>query len=368
MPIKICHITTVHTRHDIRIFQKQCKSLSNEYDVFLIVADGLGDENLDNVSIVDVGKRQTSRLKRALNDSKKVFKKAKELNCELYHFHDPELMSIGLKLLRTGKKVIYDVHEDLPRQIMGKPYLNKILKPIISILLEIYENYAAKKFTSIITATPHIKERFYKRNKNTLDINNYPIVNELLKEASQKEKKNQVCYLGGISKIRGIENVILSMKYTDVNLALAGDFENNELYESVKSLETWNKIIELGFISREQAADLLSESIAGIVCFLPLPNHINAQPNKIFEYMSAGLPVIGSNFKLWKQIIEDNNCGLCVDPSKPKEIAEGINKLFNNKDLAIKMGQNGIHAVKEKYNWNIEKNKLLDFYNRVLNN
>ncbi len=186
---KICHITTVHPRYDVRIFHKECKSLSKYYEVYLIVADGLGDDEKDNVNIIDIGLRQTSRLKRAIIDSEKAFKKALDLNCDLYHFHDPELVKIGVKLRKKGKKVIYDTHEDLPRQILGKPYLNKFIKPVLSKLIERQENKAAKQFDYICCATPYIRDRFKKINKNTVDINNFPITDKQTEEIAFEKKK-----------------------------------------------------------------------------------------------------------------------------------------------------------------------------------
>lgn len=92
------------------------------------------------------------------------------------------------------------------------------------------------------------------------------------------------------------------------------------------------------------------------------PNYVDAQPNKMFEYMSAGLPVIASNFPLWKEIIEGNQCGICVNPLEPKEIAAAIDWLTQNPEAAEQMGKNGRKAVEEKYNWQNEEEKLINLY------
>jgi glycosyltransferase involved in cell wall biosynthesis len=85
----------------------------------------------------------------------------------------------------------------------------------------------------------------------------------------------------------------------------------------------------------------------------------------MFEYMSAGVPVIASNFPLWREIVEGNDCGLCVNPLQPKEIAEAVDFLVANPERAKAMGRNGQRAVREKYNWGNEEMKLLSLYKQI---
>ncbi len=363
---KICHITTVHPRYDVRIFHKECKSLSKYYEVYLIVADGTGDEEIDNVHIVDIGLRQSSRLKRAKIDSKKAFKKAVELNCDLYHFHDPELIKIGVKLKRLGKKVIYDVHEDLPRQIYGKSYLKSFLKPLFSFIIEKIENYAAKKFDFIFTATPFIKNRFVKINKNTFDINNYPILSESISENNTEKNDTAVCYVGGISENRGIFELIESLQYNKITLNLAGKFESEHFKNKCMQSAGWKYVKFYGFVSREEVKKIMKKSFAGIVTLYPLRNYLDSLPVKMFEYMHAGIPVVASDFKYWKKIIDENQCGICVNPLDVKEISDAIKFLNENSEKAKKMGKNGQKAVSRRYNWTVEEEKMFNAYSKTL--
>jgi glycosyltransferase involved in cell wall biosynthesis len=366
--IKVCHLTSVHPRNDTRVFHKMCKSLNKfGFDTSLIVADGKGNEIIQGIKIYDVGKA-SGRIKRILFTTFKVFIKAQKLNANLYHFHDPELILAGLLLKIKKKKVIFDSHEDVPKQIFGKYYINFFLRYVFSFLINILEKVACPHFSGIITATPAIEKKFLKINQNVMNINNYPIIDEL--KSSQSEIKNFffVTYVGAISSIRGISEIIKSMEHVKINirLQLAGKFNPTSLLQDMTKYPGWKKVDYLNQISRLELNKLLSNSVAGIVTFHPSPNHLESQPNKLFEYMSAGIPVIASNFPLWKEIVEGNNCGICVDPLNPKAIGEAIQYFIDHPYEQKEMGRNGLKIVHNKYNWAIEEKKFISFYNRVI--
>ncbi|MBM7661612.1 glycosyltransferase involved in cell wall biosynthesis [Bacillus mesophilus] len=365
--MRICHITSSHQYNDTRIFLKECTYLSNEYETFFI-APNAPDEKINNVHIVGVHSNIERREIRLTLNTIKVLKKALDIKADLYHFHDPEFIWGGLILKLMGKKVVYDIHEDVPRQILSKPWIRKPIRKVVSSLFETFENFAAKRFNAVVTATPFINERFTKLGCKSIDINNYPIMSELfIEDTVNAEKENAVCFVGAINRIRGPFEMIEAIEQTEgVNLYLGGTYSPKRLKEELQVLPGWEKVIDLGVINREELADIFSKSLAGLVLYLPEPNHINAQPNKMFEYMSAGLPIIASNFPLWKDIVEGNNCGLCVDPTDSKEIAKAINYIVNHPEEAINWGKNGRIAVEQKYNWETEFLKLKKLYKEII--
>jgi len=363
--MKVCHITSAHPQHDVRILIKECCSIAQKYDTSLIVVNGK-NETYNNVNIFSIECTINSRFDRFTKAVNLTLKKAIEINADIYHIHDPELLRIVPKLKKLNKKVIYDVHEDLPRQILSKPWINVAIRKAIANTVEWYENKISKKCDGIITATPFIEKRFSTINKNTITINNFPLTKELQKTQSNFKECNSVCYIGGISQIRGIKQMINSLSsLNDITLLLAGKFSSKRLKEEISSLDGWKNVKELGQISREESITIKKQSFAGLILFLPVPNHINAQPNKMFEYMASGIPVIASNFPLWKEIIDNNNCGICVDPLNNNEIINAITLLRKNPELAKKMGGNGIKMVNERYNWEKEAIKLLHFYQKL---
>lgn len=304
-------------------------------------------------------------MDRIFKTTRRVFDKALELDADIYHLHDPELIPIGLKLRRSGKKVIFDSHEDVPKQMLAKPYLNRPLRWSLAKILVRYERWACNRFDAIVTATPFIRDKFLAINSNSVDINNFPMLGELAPSSVDwSQKRNEVCYVGVIGTARGIKETIKAMDQvrSGVRLQLGGRFSEKDVESEVKGYPGWHNVDELGWLNRDGVKSTLNHSMAGLVTLHPIINYIDALPVKMFEYMSAGLPVIASDFPLWREIIEGNECGLCVDPMNPGEIAEAIDFLVNNPDQAKQMGERGQRAVRERYNWAIEEKKLIDLY------
>lgn len=369
MSKKIAHLTSVHSRHDIRIFRKQCRTLAAAgYSVNLVVADGKGDEKIDGVDILDAGAPQSGRLRRMTASTRAIRDRALALDADLYHLHDPELLPVALRLKKAGKRVIFDSHEDFAGDILTKPYLGSIARVVISRSYAVYERYVCRKLDFVVAATPSIRGIFDRMGCRAIDINNFPLLEELDEYIAWEEDRSGVCYVGTMTSIRGVPELIDAMPDTDAGIVLhvAGTFTEPAAEERCRNSGGWSRVKDYGFVGRKEVRGVMEKSFAGVVTFLPAPNHTESQPNKMFEYMAAGIPVICSHFPLWREIIERNECGICVDPAGSKAIAGIINQLYRDQSTARAMGARGREAVLSRYNWEGEGKKLVSLYKSIL--
>ena len=327
--MKICHLTSVHKWNDVRIFEKECVSLKKAgHDVFLIAVNCQSGE-FEGVNVISISSNVKSRFGRMTKTVNAVYRAALNVDADIYHFHDPELLFIGKKLQRKHlKKVIYDSHEDLPRQILDKLWIPAIFRIIISNRIEKYENRIAAKLSGIVAATPHIQKRFMEINMNTENINNFPIMEKMSLDVKWETRKNEICYIGGIFNSRGVGELVDAMDNVNATLNLAGNYSPLELRDILLNKKGWVNVKEYGFVGRNEIVEILSRSKIGMVTLHPTKAYLDSLPIKMFEYMAAGIPVIASDFPLWRSIIDKYKCGICVDPKNVEKISETINFLL----------------------------------------
>jgi len=366
--INVCHLTSVHSRYDTRIFYKQCRSLvKSGCSVHLIVADGKGDEIRDGIHIYDVGK-SSGRLRRMIKTTKSVYKKALILNMDIYHLHDPELLPYSLKLKKKEKIVIFDSHEDVPKQIRStKTYIPFLIRKFLSYLYCKYESKILRKLDALISVSPDIVERLKCINHNTVMITNYPAVNEIIQNTEIAEQA--ICFAGLISPLWMHTNILAALSLlNNVIYHLAGTAEPKYLKKMQKN-NMWERVNFVGKIPANEVLDFMRKSAAGMaLCDYVEEVGYNMGTlgnTKLFEYMQAGIPIICTDFILWKQIIEEEKCGICVNPRDKKSIADAIEYIISNPEKAKEMGISGQNAVKERYNWATQEKILLNLYQNL---
>jgi glycosyltransferase involved in cell wall biosynthesis len=370
MKIKVCHMTSVHKRYDGRILMKECLSLKEHgLDVFLLVNDKDPDEDYKGVKIVSTEFDPINRLDRIISSSKKMYEKAIEIDADIYHFHDPELLIVANKLKKNKKLIIFDSHEDVPRDIEDKAWIPKFSRKVIAFLYTKYEEKSIKNYDALISVTPHIVERFRQTHQNVHMITNYPITSTQNSLKEYSSNKN-ICFAGAVNEAWNHEIVIDAIGDLDeVKYILAGPATESYL-KKLQTFEGWRKVEYLGAIPKEEVViNIYNNSSIGMALNYSKQLEIGKGTlgnNKFFEYMQNKLPIICSDYELWKEIVEKNECGIAVNPNSKEEIKGAIKYLVSNPEIALKMGKNGHEAIVSKYNWENQAIVLKNIYDDLI--
>lgn len=339
------------------------------YKVTLVVPH-TEDVVVDGVQIKAVPLPANGR-ERMFTTTGHVYRAALALNPNaVFHFHDSELLPYMFLLKLRGRRVIYDAHEDTPRQMMYQHWIPRLLRRPISVVMWIMEWFAGFILDHVIAAEPIIADYFPKR-KTTL-VRNYPMLEEFAgcEDVAYESREPKLGFAGGISEVRGIKELVEALDQLntshDVSLRLVGTFYPTTLKTQVEQMPGWKKVDFEGWVDRKGVLNVLSNVRIGVITRHPIDRHLSAFPTKLFEYMAAGLPVVVSDLPTIRPIIEKHKCGLLVNPLDATEIARALSTLLNDPVQAAQMGAEGRKAITEQYNWDVEAKKLLAVYQRVV--
>lgn len=366
--MKIAQMTSVHPVEDVRILHRECASLARAgHDVVLVCA---GAEPGDRLGVrIRPVRKSRGRFGRMTLTAARVLRAAIAERADICHYHDPELLWVALVLRALGRVVVFDVHEDVPKQVLSKWWIPRPLRRPVAAFVRALERPTAWAMSGIVAAVPSVVPAF--PAKHIAVVQNFPTLaefGEIPERPAERTGPPRVGYFGGISAVRGAAEIVTAIGLVgraDVRLALAGVFSPESLEAEVRTLPGWSRVDWLGWVDRGRLRELLSQVDVGLVTFLPAPNHVQAYPGKLFEYMAAGVPVVASDFPLWREIVTGAGCGLLVDPADPSSIAAAIEELLADPPAAAAMGRRGRQAVLERYNWEAQMPALVALYDAL---
>jgi glycosyltransferase involved in cell wall biosynthesis len=369
--VKVVHLSSGHRADDTRIFWKECLSLARAgYDVSFVVPEENPPTRQEAHAVEIIGvKRRSGRLGRMAMSTVGVAAAGLRQGGTVYHFHDPELIPAGLALRLLGKRVIYDAHEDLPRDILFKDWIPRRLRRPVSRLAAAVEWIAGRTLSGVVAATPTIAQRF--PDGRTALVQNFARPCEFaVGEELQCGDRRAAAYVGGVTRercaVEMVEAIAKVERFPYVRLLIAGDMDSPALEERLAASKGWPRVDYRGHQSRAGVRRLLAEASVGLAVFHPVQSYVESQPVKIYEYMAAGLPVIAADFPRFREIVEENGCGVCVPPQDPAAIAAAIEWIFEHPAEAEEMGRRGRSLVRDTFNWDREAETLLRLYERVL--
>jgi len=311
------------------------------------------------ILVSSIEQTQTQILKK-IKSTKIVF--------DSVHCHDLDTLRVGIEYKKTfGSKLIYDSHE-LWTEMSGINYFVK----------NRYSKIEKEYFQSIdhvITVSPSIIEEFKKRYNSEIPttlVRNMPLksknANEIiLTEPNDNEIK--IVYSGFYIKGRGIEFILDSaVKFPDnIKMYLLVQNDPNviqELKDKVCKLKLEGRVFIKGFVPQEEVIKELSKYDIGILPYLPVSlNNLYCLPNKLFQYLSAGICVVSNNLPDVKDILMTHNCGLTYDETT--NLVNVLYDLSENPSKLYKYKKNAKNIIENTLNWDEEKEQLINLYGNL---
>jgi glycosyltransferase involved in cell wall biosynthesis len=370
--VKITHLSSVHPPGDNRIF-KMCKYIARAGEEVSYVVPTDRDRVDEGVAIKAVPEA-SARWRRMLRTTWHVYRRAFEERADIYQFHDPELIPIGLALrILTKSEVIYDIHENVPAQMLSKSYLPWLLRKAMVRVFDWFERLSARRMSALVTANEDINERFIGVSDRIVSIHNYADRDEFrnIPEADDSRYKSGLVFHSAASERTSFPAVLRAVelipKEVEFKLVVTG-YSASEVHEAERLMQrSPNQRLEsLGLLARAEFAETLSRSAVSLVLYDQARNHSSIRSNRFYESMAAAAPVIVPDFPEWRTTVESIGCGLAVDPADPEAIAGALNYLLTHPEQAAAMGKRGRRAFLQIYSWERETERLLELYSMLL--
>lgn len=391
---KICFLADSHSLYDDRIYWKEALSLKNAgYEIHYILAgdESKKGETFEGIHFQIIKKDHYPRqryvnflAKRYLSNGlyNQMYESAKILEADVYHIQDLKVNRIGKKIkkLKNRPKVIYDIHEPYPENIIDYRQttgLSTMVKKLYAKHIRNWENKCVRNYDLIIVTEENVYQRFaaFLPNEKVQIIYNYTNLEISDQQINLKDKEFDAIYTGGITKLRGAFKIlkaikILKQKKDNVKMLFLGSYFPDDLKEEmlhyIKENNLEDNILLLDAVPYKEVADYYKKSKIGMGIFLPIKTHQIILQIKLFEYMNFGLPIVGSNFGHIFNIIENDKVGLAINPRNPEEIADALYKLISDESLFITLSNNAREAVQSKYRWEFMEEKLVSVYSELL--
>ncbi len=376
-------LTGTHLPFDARIFHKESKSLRKfGYEVTLVAPSEEIIEKCDRDGIHLVPlPAYTSKGVRAVNVFRLLWK-GLHIRAEVLHVHELDALFVGLIIkLFTGRRLIYDAHEHHASMIAENPKIPGLFKPSMESVIGAIEEIACRFVDEVITVNRSLQKRYLRIGKQAVVLYNCPVLSLFdhgfeKKAAGVYSGRPVVVYQGGISRTKGLDKFLLALtkvkdrfpgvKFVVVGKLLGGEAPKNWMEHYVKTFDLTENLEITGWVPHEEVSKYLNSANIGVVLFQPTHyNNLIGLPNKLFEYMASGKPVVASNFPEIRNVVIESKCGLLIDPTDPEEIARAIVYLLEHPEEAVEMGRNGRKAVEEHYNWERMEERLRGVYEAV---
>lgn len=360
---RVAHVTTAHPARDIRIFHKECVALARTgVDVHLVA---VADHDIEEHGVVVTAlPRRRGRLGRMLLGPVDVWRALRRIRPGLLHVHDPELVPLAILWHWMRRRpAVYDAHEDLVKQVAGKSYLPRLVRPVVARVAALVERSADVWLSGIVVATPSISRNYH--SAQVVLVQNFPWSNTFATPEEIREEQRDAVYVGALTAERGLAEMLELAESSRAHgsLLLAGSLGRSCL---PSDLDNAPGLQYRGLLPAAAVPQLLAEARVGLALLHPLPNYVEAQATKIYEYMAAGRPFVASDFPAWVAQLGPFGCGIFVDPLDSLAVSRAVEALRSDLVLAQRMGRRGRQAWEMHFTFEAEAERLVALTTRLL--
>jgi glycosyltransferase involved in cell wall biosynthesis len=367
--ITLCHFSTAHTQLKSRSFHRECLPLAAHGIGIRYVSPANVNGRRDRVDFVPLP--ESGNRARYLLPPPSLVRLLLKQQASLYHFQDPELISLALALkLIFRKRVVYDAYEDFPSMALNKDALPRIFRPIAAKLVAAAERLAARCFDGVMTADPITLRRLARTGASRkLVFFNFPNL-DFFPPPGSEPKEFDVVYRGGLSERSGTWVLLdalrlLADRATPATLLLIGYFDNaaaeSALRNRIHSLKLESRVEVCGRMDHAEMSRALSRARIGVCPLQDIPKFRSNIPVKVFEYWACGLPVVASDLPPIRPFFRSAAAGLLFQASDASALARSIAWLLDHPHAAARMGREGRTAVLQRFNNRNEIHKLWKF-------
>ncbi|MFN8556584.1 MAG: glycosyltransferase family 4 protein [Dehalococcoidia bacterium] len=370
-PVHVCIMTSVHDPFDPRIFHKQARTLAAAGYRVTLLAPADGDADVEGVAVRGLARprRRTGRPLLWL----RLMRRALRSRADLYHFHDPELLPLGLLITRlTGRPVVYDAHEYYRNEIATRGWIPRLLRRPAAELVHAIETLVARRLAAVVAVNEHMAAGFTARGARSVAVHNFPPLSYFRPAERPTSPKPVVGYVGALTRERGLEIAweaarLLHTRLPEAEVRVIGRIDWSGA-RVPRDRARWRRdagAVLAGVLPARAIPAALAGMAVGWIPFQPTPNNHRALPLKLLEYMAAGLPVVASDVGQTAAIVRASGCGIVVPAAEARAHADALARLLTDEGVAAAMGARGRAAVLARYSWEAESRRLLDLYARL---
>lgn len=372
-PVRVMHISPAHPPTDPRIVHKQVPALAEQYDVICLLPNA-GGQTLGRVRFIGLPFFAWLGW-RLLFVHPLILGHILRLRPAILHIYMPELLPVALLCRWFGVKIIYEVQENLRLKFDRKPRNNH---RVFRWAFAFFDRQARRYCYHVFTEDSYLKT-YSDLRLPCVVIHNYPdpaFFDAIPRPGTRSPPVNDgphLLYVGVVSVDRGLAVMIqaialLKESYPAIRLHLFGRcaFDPAALRALPSYRHVRDNLTFYGHTDLKIAYADPKRYVAGLALLRPVGDYPDSFPTKLFEYMALGLPVITSDFPLYRSIVEPARCGYCVEPTNAAAVADCMMQVIDNPAEANAMGQRGRQAVEHSLNWQTEANQLLRFYQKIV--